>query len=843
MFDEIFEVTKALIILALILYLRKAGRKKEFSGRERKDWNLIYRGFILIFIGSILDITDHFESLNRFIAIGKTPIEDILEKLVCYLGGFSMLFLGFIRWMPTIASNMELERSREDATQISKEMETILDTALVGIAFLKERKFVRANSQIEEMFGYKREKLMGETTDILYPTHEDYEDLGRNAYPILSSGGTYSVEKQMRRKDGSLFWCAIMGKAIDPTDVARGSIWILEDIDERVRQSQSLTRERNLLQTAQEIAHIGNWRWDIKGGTLYWSPETFRIFCLEPNSLQPTFETFIQYVYPDDRQRVKEAVSVALKGASYKIEHRIVGKCGTLKIVEERGVVEFDASGAPVFMDGTVLDITDIRKADIEVRKLFQGIEQSPASIVITDPNGTIEYVNPAFCKITGYTVREAVGQNPRILKSGVQSEGFYKELWDTITSGRTWTGEFCNKKKDGTLYWEASSISPVRDTAGRIVNFIAVKEDITYQKKMNEDLRTAKEVAEEANATKDKFVSLVTHDLKNPITTIRGYVELLRDASLDADTLRDIYKDMMATCNDMSSLIDDVLSISRIKSGALSPANRFIDARKTVSVAVKAFQIAAKEKGVDLRNDVPEGARLFADEKLFPEVLKNLISNAIKFSSPGGVVRMFVPDGERSTIAVSDTGLGISKERADDIFRYEIKTSTPGTSGETGTGMGLPLVRDILTAHGGSIDFKSEAGKGSVFFARLPYVKPVVLIVDDDELIRSLLAAQIRPFDIEVMEAGTGKDALKLIESVMPQLVLLDIKLPDMDGFAVLENIRNLPGGKDLPVIVITGEHDMEMRSRAFGAGADDFIPKPISREELIPRIRRFIC
>lgn len=215
-------------------------------------------------------------------------------------------------------------------------------------------------------------------------------------------------------------------------------------------------------------------------------------------------------IYEEDREEVKSFINAILnsKGED-SIEHRIVHKSGAIRwVVNSMSVIKNEDDNIQ-YLNGFVMDITQEKKNEEELRKLYRAVEQSPATVVITDSNGSIEYVNPKFVQLTGYSFSEAIGKNPRILKSGVQGIDFYKNLWETILSGREWRGEFHNKKKNGELYWEFASISPIRDSKGTITNFIAVKEDITQRKLAEEALMKSERQLRLRNEAMEKDLKL----------------------------------------------------------------------------------------------------------------------------------------------------------------------------------------------------------------------------------------------------------------------------------------------------------------------------------------------
>ena len=216
---------------------------------------------------------------------------------------------------------------------------------------------------------------------------------------------------------------------------------------------------------------------------------------------------------PDELARFNEAITNALNGSiPFNIDYAILRhNDGQLRIIHDEGEVSFDEDGRAVRMIGTTQDITDRKESEKRLKLLSTAVDQSPVSVAITDKEGNIEYVNPKFSEVTGYSMAEALGKNPRILKSDLQEKEFYQDLWDTILSGNVWHGEFCNKKKNGEYYWERAAISPIVDTNGQISFFVAVKEDVTEMKKILEDLIKAKERAEESDNLKTSFLNNIS--------------------------------------------------------------------------------------------------------------------------------------------------------------------------------------------------------------------------------------------------------------------------------------------------------------------------------------------
>jgi diguanylate cyclase (GGDEF)-like protein/PAS domain S-box-containing protein len=248
---------------------------------------------------------------------------------------------------------------------------------------------------------------------------------------------------------------------------------------------------RESLTEAQKIAHLGNWNWNIETNELRWSEEIYSIFGLEPGKSPVTYEAFMQAVHPEDRELVSGSVAAAVENdVPYNVDHRILQPDGEERVVHEQGIVYRDSTGKPLRMTGTVQDITDRKKTEFELRKLSMAIDNSINIVFITDIKGLIEYVNPTFEKVTGFTRDEALGKSPKILASGETTEAEYKNLWETILRGNTWRGTFKNRSKTGEIFWCSSVVSPIKDDTGEIAHFLAIQEDITERMQSEEVIK-----------------------------------------------------------------------------------------------------------------------------------------------------------------------------------------------------------------------------------------------------------------------------------------------------------------------------------------------------------------
>ena len=501
--------------------------------------------------------------------------------------------------------------------------------------------------------------------------------------------------------------------------------------------------------------------------------------------------------------------------------------------------------GGKKFLLSIFRDISERKSAETLIRnsekKYRDIIASTPEGYCRIDSNCLITEVNDALCKMLGYSKDELLRksfidfthkENEKLLLN--QASGF------KISKHAHF--EINLRSKNGCNIPTIFHASALKEGDLEQSGYFAFITDISTRKENENDLIKAKENAEAATKLKDKFVSLVAHDLRGPITTMWGYLQLLGSSSSLDDSIQTILSEAMGSCEDMTVLINEILNLSRLKTGGINPQKTFINSNLTIKSAIQNLINIAEKKGVSLINKIPNFHRIYADEKLFQEVIRNLLSNSIKFCRSGDTVTLFIPERKASTIAVSDSGIGIERKRFDSLFKYEEKTSTIGTEGETGTGLGLPLAYDLIEAHGGELSVESKLDSGTTFYIKLPHIKPKILIVDDERLILNIIKELLNPLEAEIIEAPSTEEALNFINTSPPHLILLDILMPETDGFALLEILKKNSDTKDIPVIVITGDPKIETRDKVFELGALDFVEKPFKAEDLLPRVKRFI-
>jgi PAS domain S-box-containing protein len=391
--------------------------------------------------------------------------------------------------------------------------------------------------------------------------------------------------------------------------------------------------------------------------------------------------------------------------------------------------------GNKEFLYSIVHDITDKKKAEEKLKLLNRAVEASSVSVVITDAEGQINYINPYFTKLTGYSFEEARGKNPRVLKSGNQPKTFYEELWNSILSGNEWSGEFNNKKKNGELFWEKAIISPILNSEGKVINFVAIKEDITERKKMLEELVAAKEHAEESDRLKSAFLANMSHEIRTPMNGILGFSELLKEPGLTGEQQQHYIRIIEKSGVRMLNIINQIIDISKIEAGLMKLEMQESNINEQIEYIHTFFKPEAETKGINLsfRNTLPQNEAIITTdrEKLYA-ILTNLVKNAIKYTKEGSI-EFGYKMVETQCIAspqniaslqfyVKDTGIGIPKNRQEAIFERFIQADITDKMAYQGAGLGLTISKAYVEMLGGKIWVESEEGIGSTFYFTLPF-------------------------------------------------------------------------------------------------------------------------
>jgi PAS domain S-box-containing protein len=535
-------------------------------------------------------------------------------------------------------------------------------------------------------------------------------------------------------------------------------------------------------------------------------------------------------------------------------------------------------------------DVSQQKKMFEKIQQLGQAVDQSSNSIVITNTSGKIEYVNKTFVKTTGYSSQEAIGLTPAILNAGKTPESVYRDMWLTITSGREWTGEFINKKKNGELYEEYVVVSPLRNEDGEITHFVATKDNIT-------DLKKARLQAELASQAKSDFLANMSHEIRTPMNAIIGMSELLLDTEL-APEQRRYLNSVNNSAEHLLTLINDILDYSKIEAKQLVLETIPFKPHMLIEEIVTTLSLQAEQKQLQLTSlvagDGESDCFLLGDPLRLKQVLLNITGNALKFTDTGTVtlelaIRLLDTDSSAPnsvTFTVRDTGIGISPQQQEAIFDNFSQSDSSVTRKFGGTGLGLAISKRLVQLMGGSIKVESSPGNGSTFSFTLllpralkqeqlvvavPDEQPLlsagrslsVLLVEDNPANQELARILLENQGHDVRIAKHGLDALLYLSEEEYDLVFMDIQMPVLDGLTTTRYIRNFEQGiieampecaslaerltlrlanRHTHIVAVTANAMEEDRLCCLDAGMDHYLSKPYKKRSFHEVLENFV-
>jgi len=517
-----------------------------------------------------------------------------------------------------------------------------------------------------------------------------------------------------------------------------------------------------------------------------------------------------------------------------------------------------------------------LRKVLEEQAYLAAIVESSDDAIISKDLNGVVRSVNAAAERMFGYSAAELVGRPIRLIIPAdrqAEEDGIIAKL---RRGERVDHFQTIRRTKDGRLIDVSLTVSPVRDTSGRVVGASKIARDITEQKRaaaererLLEAERVARGEAERANRVKDDFVAMVSHELRTPLNAILGWTQLMTRGRNDPALVQRGIDVVARNTRLQAQLISDLLDISRIGAGKLQLDPRSVDLRAIVGQSLETIEEEARSKGVAIESTLEDaGSLVSGDPARLQQICWNLLSNAVKFTPRGGRVRMRLTfDGPWALVEVADTGVGIRPEFLPHVFDRFQQADRSITRQFGGLGLGLSIVKHLVELHGGAVEAASDGeGKGATFRVTLPVLSDVseqerrrepadsvdagvalhsirLLVVEDEADTLEFLRRLLTTHGATVLTAATAGEALSLVRDQPPDLMISDIGLPEMDGYDLIQSVRRQPSpGRDIPAIALTAYARSEDRTRALRAGYQAHIAKPVEPNELLAMIASFV-
>ncbi len=782
------------------------------------------------------------------------------------LGGallLAMAGVGFGLWRHKAAS------TRQALAESKGFLSTLIGSASAAIFTLRPDGRVGEvwNPAAERLFGWTREETIGRPAPFVPADRQDEFRALRQR--VLAGQLVTDLEVSHVRRDGSPLELRLAASPLrDPEGRVVAILAVALDATARKRAEKELRESESRFKRLAENAPDVVYRHRLRPSpcTEYVSPAVQAVVGYAPEEYYADPGLIERIIHPDDRHLLEEAARGRI-AAGEAVLVRWCRRDGSIAWTEMRSVFLRDAQGEVVAIEGISRDVTQRVEAERTLRQLSAAVEQSPVGVMITDPSGTIDYVNPAFSRQTGYAREEALGQNPRILKSGHHPPEFYAELHATLGRGQEWHGEMLNRRKNGDLYWQYASLSPVVDERGRVRQYLAIQEDVTERKKAEEELRRTQEqlrLSQRLEAV-GRLAGGVAHDFNNLLGVIIGHGELAEGTVPEGHAVRERLGQMLDAARRAGELTRQLLAFSRRQ--VLQP--RVVDLN---AVVVELDKLLRRLIGEDVRLVTqldPAADRVRVDPGQMGQVLMNLAVNARDAMPHGGVLtietsnweaddayarahRPMVP-GPYVQIRVQDDGCGMDEAVRERVFEpfFTTKQDTAGS------GLGLSTAYGIVKQSGGYIWVDSAPGRGSTITIHLPRVTDAIeephrasgeerpggaetiLVAEDQDGLRDVVCEMLRGAGYQVLPAPDGRTALALAEAHAGPIHLLvtDVIMPGLSGRELAERLRHARA--ETRVLFVSGyTSDVIARSGALQE-CTDLLEKPFGREALLDRVR----
>jgi PAS domain S-box-containing protein len=631
----------------------------------------------------------------------------------------------------------------------------------------------------------------------------------------------------------------------------------------RKRAEQAVAAHKERLRRGQMFANIGTWDWNIQSGELFWTERIAPLFGYPVAELETSYDNFLAAIHPDDRQAVIDAVAACVeRDVPYEIEHRVVWPDGTVRWLLERGAVVRNAEGKPLSMLGVVQDIDDRKRAEMALAERERQLREAQTLASIGNwtadlRSGELAWSDEIY-RIFGHAPG-SFAPSIEAFHAAVHPDDRALVRESEIEAEKSGRHDVVHRivRPDGSVRHVHELAQSEIDADGKLVQLAGTVQDITGQVEAEQALIAARDEADRANKAKSEFLSSMSHELRTPMNAVLGFGQLMEyDDTLPAEHL-DSVREILKAGHHLLELINEVLDLAKVESGQIDLSLEPVEVCPIVDECLALVGLLADKRNIRLSHLTLAGAMVRADRTRLKQALLNLLSNAIKYNLEGGSVRLDVrPCGEdRLRIRVMDTGPGIPARRLAELFLPFNRLDAEGSDIE-GTGIGLTITRRIVEMMGGAVGVESEVGIGSTFWIELPREDMAdaacdregaaqsgatpeqrmdarhhtVLYIEDNPT-NIKLVAQILGHrkHIQLFTAHTPELGIELAQARRPELILLDINMPGMDGYQVLEVFKADARLKTIPVVAVTANAMTRDIERGKTAGFTDYLTKPL--------------
>ncbi|WP_169979299.1 hybrid sensor histidine kinase/response regulator [Tautonia rosea] len=757
-----------------------------------------------------------------------------------------------------ITARKEADRER---TGLLTRLTTLVDHTPLGvIEWDAEFVVTRWSGQAEKLFGWTAKEVIGTRIDEVPLLFEDREQVEAIKDQLLDPTSRFVVaHNRNRSRSGDPLWCEWYNSVLhDEMGRMVAVLSLVLDVTERCRIEERLRSERERVQLVADAVPALLSYVDANACYRLNNRSYERWFAM---SREDVFGKHMREVLGDSAWRtIRPHVEAALAGEEVSYESEVPYRDGGTRWISATYTPDVGEGGLVRGFVAHVTDITERHLREEELRtseaRFRQLAEAMPQIVWVADPTGQVRYLSRQWAAYTGMPTEEGMGD--RWVKSvHPDDRSGLINRWETSVREETpYRTEFRLRDSNGQDRWHMVRGVPVRDDNGQVVRWYGTITDIDEPKRLAEALQ-------DADRRKDEFLATLAHELRNPLAPIRHAVALLRKQGPPDPELQ-LHRDVIdRQVGNMARLLDDLLDVSRITSNKLELRRAKVDVASIVQVAVETSRPLIEAGGHELTIDMPsEPIVLDADPTRLAQVFSNLLNNAAKYSDVEGRITLTVRQKEGQVhVSVRDTGIGIDEEHLTRIFEIFSQVEPALHRSQGGLGIGLALVRGLVQLHGGTVEARSEGiGAGSEFIVHLPLAEmdqteslttertkekgdfriSRLLLVDDHLDSAQTLGKLLGLAGLDVRIAHDGRSALSVIDEFQPEVVVLDIGLPDMDGYDVARQIRSQPAGASRTLIALTGWGQASDRLRSREAGFDQHLVKPVDPDELLDLLRQ---
>ncbi|MBP9163936.1 MAG: PAS domain S-box protein [Leptospiraceae bacterium] len=773
-------------------------------------------------------------------------------------------------------TNKTLVIEMNERKQANKRFELVVESIPHSVLLVDANGFIQfANFQTENYFGYKIEELIGQKIEIIVPKENAFDHgnlrLEYMLEPVARSMKAYPIVYGMR-KDGSKIPLEV---GLNPIKI-NGDTFILTsilDITERIKMEETQKQSAFRLELATRAGGVGLWEYDIVNNRIVWDEQMYVLYGTTKEKFGGVYEAWQSGLHADDAENADAEMQMAISGKKeFDTEFRVVWSDGSIHHIRGLAKVLRDKAEKPLSIIGTNWDITEQKNSEQALRnnqaKLSAIINAFPDMIFTLNKEGVfIDFYIPVFAD--AYAIpQDFIGKKISNVMPADWVEVFQTVLEKVLASQQMQIFEYSLTILDKLNFFEARTVRYGED------KILSVVRNITDRKLAEEDLEQAKIEAERANQMKSEFLANMSHEIRTPLNAIVGFSTILKEKTEGNKLFTEYLGNIIQSSKVLLDLINDILDLSKVEAGRMVVTVAPVNIKSLIEEILSIFAMKAYENGITLITSIAKDlpVSLVTDEKYLRQIFFNLVGNAVKFTQIGSVEIgiTIVPKNEEGSkidflITIKDSGIGIPEIEMQNIFEPFRQVSRQSRNKYGGTGLGLSITRRLVELLGGTISVESELGKGSVFtvslfdieigalktedeigngkkwLKKIRFKNPTVLLAEDVLSNRQVIKLYLEPFEVNVVECENGEDCFQLARKMNPDLILMDMQMPVMDGYTATRLLKADINLKNIPIIALTASGIGEEKDR-FANLANDFLLKPVYKYDLLELLIKYL-